>query len=115
MGYLRSGDASAFAFNQMASFQPFNVTWWDEGTSWVGLTLGSPAGKAAQDQSAAPFDSPWSFYRLLKSAASFKNRVATWAVPVDDTRRKTTPIGFELSSDPWAIVAVTAIGGGTPQ
>ncbi|WP_438011800.1 type VI secretion protein IcmF/TssM N-terminal domain-containing protein [Sorangium sp. So ce321] len=104
MAYLRTGEASSFAFNQMASVQPLSIAWWDQRSSWIGIQLTSPDGKT-RDQSTATYDSTWSFYRLLQRASSFKYGVATWPVPLDDAGRATTPISFELSPDPWASVA----------
>ncbi|MGK3983859.1 hypothetical protein WME99_12525 [Sorangium sp. So ce136] len=104
MAYLRTGEASSFAFNQMASVQPLSIAWWDQRSSWIGIQLTSPDGKT-RDQSTATYDSTWSFYRLLQRASSFKDGVATWPVPLDDAGRATTPVSFELSPDPWASVA----------
>ena len=97
MATLRTGKASFFGFNQMATWQRLDLMWWDEGASAVELEISTPDTDRKRYLRLEVSDSTWSFYRLDAMAAL---PYLTWTLPDAPQRSKT--VQFELRGDPWA-------------
>jgi hypothetical protein len=97
MATLRTGKLSFFGFNQMATWQRLDLSWWDEGASAVELEVSIPDTDRKRYLRIEVSDSAWSFYRLL--ARSFAP-YATWTL--SDAPLRSKHVSFELRGDPLA-------------
>lgn len=114
--YLRSGNASVWAFNQRPERQTLKLAWWDQGTSSVTVEMTKPNTTDTEQHSLEAPDAVFSFYRLLcqgvqpedppparpKDPCWRANGKLTWNVRIDTRRKIERDVTFTLETDPWA-------------
>lgn len=108
LAYFSSYDSEAFSFNQRSSWKPFEILWWKEGTSKVGIQMGDMDTGSKFYQDVVIPEKLWSFYRLIQTSKMIKKNELTWYFPKESTSGEIR-IRFSLKKDPWELFQIKGI------
>jgi hypothetical protein len=121
MAYVKTGDASVFAFNQQATWQDFKLEWWKNQTSSIGVEFEDSVSYSKSYKESTVQESAWSFFHLLYRTDASGTGTIRWQTNGAykahgaDTgavgRQLNNPwqpdgsvtIDFATKTDPWAV------------
>ncbi|MGD8370398.1 MAG: ImcF-related family protein [Syntrophobacterales bacterium] len=103
LSYLKSGNSSAFGFNQKPAWQTFELEWWKEQPASAGLEFRESSDAPSIYKAVTILNTYWSFHRLLKQAEVAADDVLVWKVERPGYPREFLTVQFASKSDPWAV------------
>lgn len=103
LSYVRCGKASAYGFNQKATWQKFTLEWWKEQPATVGLEFLTDSDTPNNFKAITVPKSAWSFYHLLKKSERVESNVYRWRITSPVSQSETYDVKFAIKTDPWAL------------
>jgi hypothetical protein len=103
LSYLKSGNSSAFGFNQKPAWQKFELEWWQEQPASAGLEFRESSDTPSIYKAVTILKSNWSFHRLLKQAEVADDEVLGWKIERPEYPREFLTVQFATKSDPWVV------------
>ncbi len=108
LGFLKSGTASAFAFNQQPTWEPFPLEWWKRQTAAVGVEFAASGSSLRAHRVITVGESYWSFHRLMRKAKSIDKKGMVWEIADrDDASARPFVVRFRIRPDPWKTVRLS--------
>lgn len=101
LSYLKSGESSAFGFNQYPTWQKLHVAWWKAQRSVVGLEFLNTGNNRKLFKNITVPDVHWSFHHLLKKALESKGNEYRWRLGPGPEVGEEHEVGFITRDDPW--------------
>lgn len=101
LSYLVTGEETFHNFNQNPSWHQITIEWWKDNSSTVVVELASKnESRSYRDEKV--LNMPWSFFELLKKAASKGNNVWEWELG-NQLGEKTSHVALKFEDNPWSL------------
>lgn len=105
LSYLSAGKSSVFNFNQKPRWKSFEIKWWVQDTSKVGMEFKNPEEPEVDNvkYSIVISDVLWSFFRLLLRSRTLEKDAWTWVFPETASDYTTTKVIYYIKDNPWKL------------